>query len=1034
MQRRSRCPTPHHQAPTPRPPSASWAAFPTCRACRSPARSPPRSNDGLNEIISARPTEVVGGEDVYPDEQPWRVLENTGQKPDLLTVVDNGLGGRTTVAYRPAARLEIDRMPGVPWVVASIERDAHAEGGDVGVLERTTYDYSGGRFDHAARESLGFRHVIASRELIYPDGTTGELLEVDREFYQDEHTVASVVVPHTQRFPRNPLRGRVRTTTACGVGGAPTETRSTSTDYEVVAELGNNALNVRQTNQSSETCVAAGCASGRMATTTTWSDFDAFDNPATEITSVVRSGFADGFDGSDAMATIRTYQNDVGLWTIGLPTSVVVRRGIQTLSNRTFAYDRGQVVEATTMLAGAPTTCDHGVPQLIESKVLAPDGTIAEAYNNNNDVVDGIPPLTSFTYDPATHTLPQTVSHEYLGDGVVADLTRSYTHDLRFGEVRTTTDENGVVTRTDFDTFGRPVATYLGASQVSSTSYNDTTRPIERTTTLYPSDGESIVRKEYLDGFARPRQRNVLTAAGAIVEEWVSYDSFGVAAVAARPFELGSDAFVPSTALTAPVARARHDVFGRVTANELPDGRTTTAVYGVGSVEETNARGIPTARFFDAWGRVVAVDEFYAPATGGALTAQRTTYARDALGRVYQVVDAAGHVRDSTYTERGLLSTTTAAHRAGVSVESYVTCYDLVGRPIFASTPDGRSVATMYDEIGRPLSIAYSDGVDDTTFEYDSPTVPHGNGRLTRISNATGTLEIDEYDVLGGITASRAIVHADVPPWPAGITVESATQYDRLGRVVETTLPHTPGGAFIKDAIGITLEYDEAGRPVSLATTDGSLVQILGYTPEGRIAAASYANGVTEAWTHDPLNGRVVSSSVDGPSGLLLSYSLGYDDNDNPTAIQRHFGAPLITHEPVVSKWFAYDTLDRLESATFDGIESASISYQFGYGPTGNILLKDGFSYAYEGADPQAVTRRSIPGYEETFNYDLDGQLISSTTAAGTRDFVWSGAGRLATVLRGPEQVRFSYGPDGARWLKQSIDAYRFTTTDIYRA
>ncbi|MDM4766662.1 SpvB/TcaC N-terminal domain-containing protein [Pelomonas sp. SE-A7] len=95
-----------------------------------------------------------------------RVLDLTGGvKPHLLTVMDNGHGGRTTIDYTTSAREYLrDKLSGKPWhtrvpvpvqVVSRITRaDDHA-----GTQRITRYQYHHGHYDGREREFRGFAFV-----------------------------------------------------------------------------------------------------------------------------------------------------------------------------------------------------------------------------------------------------------------------------------------------------------------------------------------------------------------------------------------------------------------------------------------------------------------------------------------------------------------------------------------------------------------------------------------------------------------------------------------------------------------------------------------------------------------------------------------------------------------------------------------------------------------------------------------------------------------------------------------------------------
>ena len=93
----------------------------------------------------------------------WKVQANQGPHPDLLKIVENGRGGKTTLVYSVSTSLDNKDSNGVerlPFPVQVVSRVTQEDGMGNSVV--TDYSYQGGLFDGAEREFRGFREVTVT--------------------------------------------------------------------------------------------------------------------------------------------------------------------------------------------------------------------------------------------------------------------------------------------------------------------------------------------------------------------------------------------------------------------------------------------------------------------------------------------------------------------------------------------------------------------------------------------------------------------------------------------------------------------------------------------------------------------------------------------------------------------------------------------------------------------------------------------------------------------------------------------------------
>jgi RHS repeat-associated protein len=452
----------------------------------------------------------------------------------------------------------------------------------------------------------------------------------------------------------------------------------------------------------------------------------------------------------------------------------------------------------------------------------------------------------------------------------------------------------------------------------------------------------------------------------------------------------------------------------------LADGRTLTLAYEPGRVVERDARGTERWRHLDASGRVAALIEWYLPWGGTGSSAKLTTrFFRDADGNVLSTRDADGNVRTFAYNERGQVTRAEPSHAPNVShPHAYVFCFDGLGRSTMAVTPEGRTVVEARDELGRVLMRAHEPshlyGTEDATFDYDDPQVQNSRGRLTQAANQHGTFRTTAYDLHGQVAARSVEVAAGA--------FHATSRYDQLGRPLFVELPFDAG--VMATSTSIRLRYDERGLPKQLDVDDGSGPQawlsVTEYSPSKNPLKATYRNGVTDLWTYQPLSDRLWTQATWGPGNVALSsHVYEYDQNDNPRRIDRGFGASPLAG-PVIRRDYGYDSLDRLQWATYGNVGGTNRTFAFAYSHAGNVTRKDDVTYHYDGADQQAVTSRTTDAGAVTgeFGYDRDGQLVFANRDGATVAHTWDGDGRPATTTSGPRSWRYGYSPDGERLLK----------------
>lgn len=486
-----------------------------------------------------------------------------------------------------------------------------------------------------------------------------------------------------------------------------------------------------------------------------------------------------------------------------------------------------------------------------------------------------------------------------------------------------------------------------------------------------------------------------------------------------------------------------YDPFGRVTSTTLPDGHVIQDEYdgerrhrrttSIGTVTPTLATGETTTSleftdsFFDAWGRLIQVDE------PSAATHKSTTYQYDSANRLVNAsVDGQG--RSFYYDGRGLLINETHPEHGGPAVDFR---YDARGNPrtrelagsvLCFELNFAEQVEDVWGDTGVTTSWCAAPDRKLKEFVYQGTTgrllsATRTNYVQSPVDGSNLTIDVQQdffYDSRGRVD-ERATSAA-----PNG-TVRTFRQfwtYDTRGRVDALTQP----ACYEADnAVGFGC-VDKGGEVVRIVEPDyfsgqlrglPGIVDQIDYNPNGLPSRIVYVDGSIDYQD-------VASHGMQRPSALLFE--------DATSAPQRLFqyqydGAGNILGDGDYS--YVYDGVSRLtevvEVVESDGSPSAINPIEdHSYDPLGNKLSlptnvgvdtttnrlqgQSGFQVSYD-------TRGNLTRYGENHFFwdELDQMVGSSTTSTigsggtsrlnlydteGERVFVWQYSGPEIEIKR----------------------------------
>jgi YD repeat-containing protein len=398
-----------------------------------------------------------------------------------------------------------------------------------------------------------------------------------------------------------------------------------------------------------------------------------------------------------------------------------------------------------------------------------------------------------------------------------------------------------------------------------------------------------------------------------------------------------------------------------------------TRSYALGTITSIDANGHKREEDLDIFGRLVEVREY--TGTSPTYTLYATThYQYDGLGNLLQVTDAAGHITSIGYDT---LSRKTSMTDPDMGSWSYA--YDNVGNLTSQTDAKGQIITFSYDALNRLTAKHYPTG-PDVIYTYDEPFSPNSKGRLTTVSDASGTTKAF-YDKLGRTT--KTIKTMD------GVDYTTETTYDALSRTTSVIYPDPAHET-------VSYSYDAAGNLQSV----GGYATYSGYNALGQAGTVTYGNEVETTYQFNPLNNRLFSITTNSPTQGLQNISYAYDYVGNITGITDLLDSSR-------SQSFTYDEIDRIRQA--QSTSYGTITYDID--PIGNITNNSRVgSYTYSPTHPHAVVQAG----SNTYSYDANGNMTGRLSSTLTYDY----ENRLSALTTGAVTVSFVYDAQGSRVKK----------------
>jgi RHS repeat-associated protein len=616
----------------------------------------------------------------------------------------------------------------------------------------------------------------------------------------------------------------------------------------------------------------------------------------------------------------------------------------------------------------------------------------------------------AYTYDTTVDVYVESVTDSF------SDVSNS-THDFKFGEVTSTTDENGQVVSHTYDNFGRCVTVTGPYEQVTNnntisfsytpgaavpfalTSHIDTLLDPQLTggasvtnhiQTVLFTDGLKRAVQTKKDASVSPQAgtapTHVMTVSGRVI-----FDPFGRTIQQFYPVTepTGQQGTFDTAFDTVQPTVTTYDILDRVTKVTIPDNTTTTSAYDFGAdrggqtrlrTTVIDANNVRKEMFRDVRSQITTANEF----NNGGTAVFHTSYAYDPVRQITGVTDDQGNVTSVAYD---LFGRRIAINSPDAGLTTFT--YDLAGNLTARQTANLRTASqqiTYAYQFNRVTAITYPNfPANNVTYTYGAASQRNpslvGNvvGRITHITDGAGT-EDRLYGPLGEIVSeTRAIPlqGGQVPTYTTKFT------FDTWNRIAQVTYPDTPNGE------NVPYFYDFGGLAERVHGTDDALevdyASAIAYDKFGQRLSMTNGNGVVTTYAYRPDNRRLLNVQATLPIGYTFNnFNFTYDNVGNLLTLQNTAQMPLTfigssttlatsLGNAIGGPWtktFAYDDLYRLTSSTgthnISATPTFTYSFSQSYDSIHNITHKTQTAMQNTAVNPQIT-------YDNAYTYPAPG-------------------------------------------------------------
>ncbi len=540
-------------------------------------------------------------------------------------------------------------------------------------------------------------------------------------------------------------------------------------------------------------------------------------------------------------------------------------------------------------------------------------------------------------------------------------LISAYKYDLD-GNVKTSTDANGVVTTNAYDAMDRLLST-------SQPGLDETGKSVTISTSkTYDWAGNVQTYTDALNmqtTYAYDKQENLSTVTDALGGVCLyKYDRAGRKTVMVTPNNYSSKSDVSGMSRT----EFKYDILNReLTEKQIYYDSTTSSWKQVVSVAYTydgngnvtykqDALGFQnsygTTYVYDKANRVTTMTD---PACQLASLDHTVLYTYDALGRALTQTDANGVVTAYTYNDDGKVLTVKVG---GVLMKA--NTYDLLGNVLSCEDGNGNTTAYTYNNMNfvRSITLPGDASIGSYTTTYKYTKLGQKAEQLDSLQKQT----VATYDNQGHVLTTTD----NKSDGTQSITVTS--QYDKAGNLCNKTDGNGNTTAYTYDSLNRNTIKTVTVTDINNATTAQTTTDV--YDANGNMTSETNWRGNTYSYTYDKLNRLILKAD---PYGKTIE-KLVYNDNSAQT-----YSTDALNN----TKEYVYDRNGRL-TQTIDALGHSVYQY---YDGAGNIKKKvDGNNnateYTYDSFNRLVQVKNALNEIT-SYTYDANGNNLTQTDGKG---------------------------------------------------
>ncbi|EKD56074.1 MAG: hypothetical protein ACD_58C00304G0002 [uncultured bacterium] len=905
-----------------------------------------------------------------------RSWANQSTNADLLAKITNSLGGVSEIDYMSTSTFDnndtsgVPKMPFITQVVKSITNSTSylTESGTNSFSYKTEYSYEKGYYNTTKREFWGFG-IVTVKDAQNRFSKTF--------FKQDESDgIFKGRIAKTESYDGSGQLFNTITNNWVSVGKFANKVydkllESSVTDYRDINSEGGGG--VKQTKVAYE--------------------YDSYANPTRVIS------YGDTSISNDEKVVV----NEYNLTTAKILNLVKTTKVYGLLNYNTnndvikkseYYYDYSDSLDATPQ-QGLLTK------QIVSNNIGDNPVTRIEYddWGNAKKTLDAKNIPIEIEYENTLHQYPVKIKQK-VNDTLTLETTTTY--DLARGLALSSTDANGLTSRSEYDSLGRVIKQFKPTDTTNPTVKNEyiLNNGIPRTVQYtLNTDGNYIDSKTYYDGLGRTIASISLGvdkpdgSKRYIVSGRVGHDNLGRADYQYPSYSVDnySDSVISSIPASSSNTKTvvEYDYMDRVKKTYFAPGtvdevqsyniyRIRTGLLPTDTYWETvtlmrkpseSTWTHKTWSFYNAYQQLVKVQELNVDGS----VYSTTKYEYDAADNLVSVTDNKLNKTQLFYDALGRKT-----RMIDPDMGEWKYYYDINGNLTKQIDAKSQTVEMQYDNLNRLTNkvAKNSAGATDKTVNYFYDTYQNAScrvnnsytnssyGSLCATSDGVTTTKF-WFDELGREVKNQKTLD--------GQTYEIQKVYDSLDRLIKVIQPENPKNNIENKNDEIYYTYFNIGAIKTITGKENGQSKIyvadVTYNERGQKEKITYGNGTNTTYSYNPNNQLLNNLITADSSGVRKLQDLFYDFDKigNVSKITDNLDNSRTQN-------YQYDNLNRLTQAKGS---YGTIGYT--YDEIGNLTAKGSTQYTYgDGtAGPHALTGKTEGGQTSNYGYDANGNMTN---------------------------------------------------------